>query len=82
MATNAEDGILVEIRRRTPQEQQEWMLYQLATLSAVVIRLEREHEAVIAAIQSLENRMAAVERATPLQKPKKAPPKKPWARGI
>lgn len=83
MAQDAEDGIRVELRRRTPEEQQEWLLLQVATLSAIVVRLEREHESLILALKSMENRMAAVERATPLQRPKKQPPpKKPWSRGI
>lgn len=54
-------------------------------LSSRMTLLESENEAYRLAIQSLENRLLAVERATPWKRPSTAKPpakKKPWDRGI
>jgi hypothetical protein len=75
MAQDAEDGIRVEVRRRTLAEQVEYLSTEVALLVGRMVMLEDE-------IEVLKARLCAVERATPLQKPKKSPPKKPWDRGI
>lgn len=74
--------ITVHLRRRTPEEQVEWLILQVAFLIAKVNRLEEESAAYRLAIQSLENRLTPIERATPWKKPK--PPRhegSPRARG-
>jgi outer membrane murein-binding lipoprotein Lpp len=64
-------------------EQIEWLVFQVALLVAKVNRLESDSEALVLALKAAENRLAAVERATPLTKPKSPPPKRrPWDRGI
>lgn len=76
MAQDAEDGVqFVDLRRRTLSEQVEYLMFQVAMLAGRATLLEAECE-------RLKQRLAYVERATPLKRPKKAPPKKPWDRGI
>jgi len=71
--------ILVELRRRTLPEQVEYLVFQVALLVARLNQMERDAEALVLAIKSLENRLTAVERATPWQAPK-PPPKAPYRR--
>ena len=71
--------IVVELRRRTLPEQVEYLVFQVALLVAKVNQMEQDSEALILAIQSLENRVAAVERAVPWKAPK-PPPKPPYRR--
>lgn len=86
MAEDATNGFRpVEIRRRTAEERLEHLLFEVAMLSSRMTLLESENEAYRLAIQSLENRLLAVERATPWKRPSTAKPpakKKPWDRGI
>ena len=83
MDEDAADGVrYIELRHRTLPEQVEYLVMQVAICVAETNALKRDTEALVLAVKSLENRMLAVERATPLQRPKKAPPKKPWSRGV
>ena len=77
------DGVrYIELRHRTLPEQMEYILMQVAILVAEVNAIKRDLDAIVLGIQSLENRMLSVERATPLQRPKPPIPKKPWQRGL
>jgi hypothetical protein len=67
-----ENVVIVRLRRRTLPEQVEWLIEQVAWQAGHITGLERDVEALILAVKSLENRTRAVERATPLVKPKPA----------
>jgi hypothetical protein len=74
----------VTMRRRTPEEQAEYLLFQVGVLTARVndlVRTADEYGEVLSALllgmkslenrtESLEARLSAVERATPLRRPK------------
>lgn len=67
---------IVHLQRRTLPEQVEWLILQVSFLVAKVNRLEQDSEALARTVKTLENRLRAVERATPLQAPPKPPPPK------
>lgn len=62
--------IIVHLRKRTLEEQVEYLLLQVSFMVAKIGTLERQAEL-------LRARVAAVERATPLMRPKPPPPKLP-----
>ena len=64
----SQDGI-VYLRRKTLPEQVEHLLFQLAVTISEVNRLKDENQALELAVKSLENRLEAVERVTPLKGP-------------
>ena len=74
-AVSAEAETPVILRRRTLPDQVEHLLFQVALNVAEINRLKDDNEVLIDAVKSLENRVAALERVTPLKKPfRKAPP--------
>ena len=76
MTDEEPDPIIVHLVRRTLPEQVEWLVMQVALLVAKLNQLERDTQAIITAIQSLENRMSAAERAIPWKAPPKPKPPK------